>query len=354
MPALDYDAFRRSVKQGEILPAYYFHGAEDLLKDDAVRQLLEAAVEPSTRDFNLDRRRAADLSADDFWSLTLTPPMLAERRVVVITEVEAIQQRRQKSQALRAALLKYLGSPSPQTVLALVQSSDEKPDPEVARTATTVAFEPLPPDRLRRWIRHRAEQEGLEIDEDGARHLHEAVGDDLPQLAAEITKLRAAVADRVATASDVSDLVGVRRGETAYDFVDAVTARRFAAAADMIAHLLESPGNSGVRLVTALGTALTGLALARALLDQGAPRGAVARQVRGAIDAARPAGLRGWTEEAERWATDAAHWSAAELERALAELLRADRRLKSAALGGETEILTGAVLAMAGAAAAAA
>ncbi len=354
MPALDYDAFRRSVKKGEILPAYYFHGDEDLLKDDAIRQLLEAAVEPSTRDFNLDRRRATDLSADDFWSLTLTPPMLAERRVVVITEVEAIQQRRQKSQALRAALLKYLGSPSPQTVLALVQSSDEKPDPEVARTATTVAFEPLPPDRLRRWIRHRAEQEGLQIDEEGARHLHESVGDDLPQLAAEITKLRAAVADRVATASDVSDLVGVRRGETAYDFVDAVTAHRFAAAADMIAHLLEAPGNSGVRLVTALGTALTGLALARALLDQGTPRGAVARQLGGAIVAARPLGLRGWSEEAGRWATDATHWSAGELEGALAELLRADRRLKSAALGGETEILTGAVLAMAGAAAAAA
>ena len=51
MPALDYDAFRRSVKKGEILPAYYFHGDEDLLKDDAIRQVLEAAVDPSSRDY---------------------------------------------------------------------------------------------------------------------------------------------------------------------------------------------------------------------------------------------------------------------------------------------------------------
>src|SRR5258708_27680111 len=177
MPALDYDAFRRSVKKGEILPAYYFHGDEDLLKDDALRQVLEAAVDSSSRDFNLDRRRAADLSADDFWSLALTPPMLAERRAIVISEVESVQQRRQKSQALRAALLKYLGSPSPETVLILVQSKREKNDPEVARAATSVAFDPLPPDRLRRWIRHRAEQEGLDLDEEGSRHLHEAVGD---------------------------------------------------------------------------------------------------------------------------------------------------------------------------------
>src|SRR5258707_3369068 len=141
MPALDYDAFRRSVKKGEILPAYYFHEDEALLKDDAIGQVLEAAVDPSSRDFNLDRRRAADLSADDFWSLALTPPMLAERRAIVITEVESIQQRRQKSQALRAALIKYLGSPSPQAVLVLVQSSEEKNDPDVARATTTVAFD---------------------------------------------------------------------------------------------------------------------------------------------------------------------------------------------------------------------
>jgi DNA polymerase-3 subunit delta len=348
MPALDYDAFRRSMKKGEILPAYYFHGDEDLLKDDALRELLLAALDPSTRDFNLDRRRAADLTSDDFATLTLTPPMLAARRAVVVTEAEALQLRRPRAQALRTALLKYLGKPSPETLLILVQSAEEKPDPELARLAVAVAFSPLPPERIRKWIRHRAEGEGLALDDDGARHLHDAVGDDLAQLAAEIAKLRAAVQDRAATASDVADLVGVRRGETVHDFVDAVTGRRFDDAVGMVRHLLEGPGNSGVRLVSSLGTSLTGVALARALLDRGKAAGAVARELLGALGSARPMGLRAWSEESGRWVEDAARWSAAGLEDALTELLRADKRLKGASLGGETEIVLDAVLAMAG------
>src|SRR3990172_10287244 len=86
MPALDFDAFLRSLKRGEILPAYYFHGDQDLLKDDALRDLLAVALDPSTRDFNLDRRRAPELTAQDFTTLALTPPMLTARRAGVVGE----------------------------------------------------------------------------------------------------------------------------------------------------------------------------------------------------------------------------------------------------------------------------
>jgi DNA polymerase-3 subunit delta len=354
MPHLDFDALRRSVRKGDIRPAYYFHGDEDLLKDDALRDLLEVAIEPATRDFNVHRRRAADLTADEFSTLALTPPMLAARRAVVVTEVEVLQQRRTRAQALREAIVAYLEGASAQTVLVLVQSAsthedrDARLDPEFARLAATVAFDPLPPDRLRRWIRHRAGREGLNLDEEGAALLHEAVGDDLAQIAAEIGKLRTAMGTRPAGVQDVAELVGVRRGETVHDFVDAVTARRFAHALDMIAYLLTAPGITGVRLVSSLATAITGLALARALLDRGGTR-PVMDQLLGHLKASRPVGLRRYGEEAGRWIRDAAGWELPELDRALGELLRADRRLKGAALGGDAEIVADAVLAMAGA-----
>ena len=349
MPALEYDAFRRSVKKGEILPVYYLHGDEDLLKDDGLRDLLAVALDPSTRDFNLDRRRAADLTADDFATLTLTPPMMAARRVVIVTEVEDLQQRRPRAQALRAALLKYLGNPSPDTLLVLVQSADVKPESDLVRLAAAVPFASLTPERLRKWIRHRASSEGLELDDEAAQHLHEVVGDDLPQLAAEISKLKTAVPDRTATAADVSDLVGIRRGETVHDFVDAVTSRRVAAAAGMVRHVLDAPGSTGVRLMIALGTSMTGLALARALLDRGTAPGGAAREIATELFAARPWGLRNYQAEADRWVRDAARWSAAELDAAIADLLRVDRRLKNTTLGGDVEIVTDLVLSMAGA-----
>jgi len=347
MPALAYDAFRRSLQKGEIQAAYYLHGEEDFLKDAAVRELLERALEPATRDFNLDRRRAGDLAAEEFETLILTPPLLAARRAVVVSEVESLAQRRPRSQSLRAAIVDYLARPDQQTLLILVQSAGAKPDAELSRRATTVRLERLQPHRVLRWIRHHAGELGLDIEESAAAHLRDVVGDELAHLAAELAKLRSAVRGP-ATLDDVSDLVGVRHGETAHDFTDAVTGRRFATAAGMVRRLLESPSGTGVRLVMSLGMAFTGLALARSLLDGGVSPRQAERRAFEALAAARPPFLRDWRAEAERWVEHASLWSAVELEAALAELLRADRRLKSATLGGETEIVTEAVLAMAG------
>ena len=351
MPPLDFDAFRRSVKKGEILPAYYLHGDVDLLKDDGLRDLLTAALDPSTRDFNFDRRRAADLAVEDFLTLAQTPPMMAPRRAVVITEIEDLQQRRDRAMKLRTAIVDYLAHPAPELLLVLVQSAGEKKlDADLARRSASVAFVPLTPDKLEKWIGHRAKLEGIELEPEAARHLHESVGDDLPQLAAEIAKLRGAVLPgHAVTADDVADLVGVQRGETIHSLVDAVTARDAAKATAMIRHLLEAPGVSGVRLVMALGTALSGVAWARALLNAGTSLSNAARELESAMFKHRPWGLRGYGDEARRWSKDAALWTMPELERAIAELLRADKRLKSTSLGGEAEIVLDCVLAMAGA-----
>lgn len=346
MPSLDFDTFRRSVMKGEILPAYYLHGDEELLKDDGLRDLIAAAVDPSTRDFNYDRRRAADMTADEFVNLALTPPMMAVRRAVVVTEAESLQQRRPKSQALRAAITDYLARPSADTMVVLVQSAGEKPDPQLERLMASVAVKPLTPDRLEKWIHHRAKQEGIEIDADGVRHLHASVGDDLPQLAAEIAKLRGAMHGQVVGARDVEEMVGIRRGETIHDFMDAVTARRFGEATGMVRHLLEGPGTSGVRLVMSLATALTGVALARALLDSGTATGSAAQELKSAMFSSRPFGLRGYDDEAKRWVADARGWTMAGLDAGLAHLLRADKRLKNTTLGGDVEIVTEAVMAM--------
>ncbi len=346
MPGQSFDALQRSLARGDIQPTYYFHGDEELLKDGAVRGIVARAVDEGTRDFNLDRRRAPELSPEEFQALVETPPMMATRRGVVLTEVECLQQRRPRQQALRAAVVAYLKRPSPDTVLVLVQTAGEKPDPDLEGAACAVAFEPLPPERVGRWIRHHAGEIGMAIDDDAVHHLQASVGDDLPQLAAELAKLAVATAGRPASVADVADLVGVRHGETVYEFVDAVSARRFTAAAAMVPRLVASPGNSGVRLLAALGTTLVGLALARAHLDEREAPAVARDRVLKTLYGARPMGLRSWKEDAARWVRDASGWKTDELDAALASLLRADTRLKRTGLSGETEIVVEIVLSL--------
>lgn len=351
MPALDFDALMKSVPKGEIAPAYYFYGDQDLLKDEALKLLLEHGLDPATRDFNLDRRRAADLTAEEFLSLAMTPPMMAARRVLIVTETEFLAQKRTRATELRTAIVTYLGKPSPETLLVLVQSpgSDDKDktDPDFLRRAAAVDFKPLEPRRIRKWIRHRAGRVGLEIDDIAVGHLFDVVGEDLAQLASEIAKLKSAVGERAATSDDVADLVGVRRGETVHDFVDAVTGRRFAAAAGMVPHLLTAPGQSGVILLISLGSAIASLGLARALLDGGSRNPAY--DLKQAFFATRPLGMRDYDERSRRWAKDAEQWTAAEVDVAIAELLRADKRLKATSTAGESEIVQEALLSLAAA-----
>ena len=339
MPGRSFDALQRSLAKGEVQPVYYFYGDEELLKDEAVRRITELAIEEPTREFNLDRRRAPELSADQFRSLVETPPMLAPRRCVVLSEVECLQQKRTRQQSLRAAVTRYVGRPLPETVLVLVQSAGTKPDPGLERADGTVEFELLEPARVLKWIHHHAKQGGIAIDDDAARHLQEAVGDDLAQLAAEVAKLAAAVQGRPVTVEDVTALVGVRHGETVGDFVDAVTSRHIPEAAAMVPRLLASPGTSGVRLVSALATAFVGLALARAHLEAGDSGSAARDRVFRAIQAARPFGLRNWTEEAAGWVRDASRWPGSDLDAGLAALLKADTRLKSTTISDEAGVV---------------
>ena len=71
------------------------------------------------------------------------------------------------------------------------------------------------------------------------------------------------------TAERVGDLVGVRHGETLWDWREAVLDGEPGRAVALLPSMLAQPGVSGVKLVTALGTALVGLGIARAHYDRG-------------------------------------------------------------------------------------
>lgn len=346
MAPLSFDALFRRLRQGPPDPVYYLYGDEDVLKDEVVRAVLDAALDPAARAFNLDQRSAADLSPDALHTLVNTPPMLAERRAVVVRGVEQLK----KGSRARDALVRYLASPSPTTTLVLVQAADTPPAPDLAAGATAVELGRLAPDRVVRWVAHRAKELEVTLEAEAVELLIGATDGDLTALAPELAKLAALAGDRPVTPADVSALVGAHRGHTVHDLVAAALGRRAAAAARLVEPVLEQPGMSAVRIVTALGTALVGTALARAELDRGVPRARLDDTVFRHIRAARPFGLGDWKAEAARWATWAEQWSAAELRQALQRALAADRALKSTTVTADRGIVEQLVLGLAPAA----
>ena len=82
--------------------------------------MIDAAVDPATRDFNYETLRGADLDAETLGSILGTPPMMADRRMVVIRDVNALKK------DARAALDAYLKRPAPDLVLVLLAPSGVK------------------------------------------------------------------------------------------------------------------------------------------------------------------------------------------------------------------------------------
>ena len=325
-------------------PVYLLHGDEEVLKDEAIRALLDAAV-GTNRDFNLDVRYAADLTPESFHALVNTPPMLAERRAVVVRGAEQLGKRKTK---LRDEVVRYLTNPNPTTVLVLVIAAGEEPDAELARASTAVSIEPLAADRVPGWLQHHASTLGVTLAPDAADLLLNAVGTDLSTLARELEKLASLAAGtgggRAVTPDDVTSLVGVRRGETIYDLVHAALERRAARAAQLVEPVLEQAGMSGVKILSLLGTHLVGTAVARAERDRGAPPARLADIVFRQLLAARPYGLRAYKEEAAHWTRWSDVWCAAELSDALRAALAADNALKTATVSDDRGIVTQLVL----------
>lgn len=323
-------------------PVYYLHGDDDYLKDGAVRDLLEASIEPSTRDFNCEIRRASELDAEAVSSLLATPPMLAEKRAVVLRDVTALKK------AARQQLDQYLKRPAADTLLLLVSPAGTKVDAAIAAASESLEFAPLTPERVRRWIAHHATTVlSVDIADDAAQLLQQAVGNDLNQLASELDKCASyAHGVHVIDVDTVSAVVGIRRGETVTDLLDAVARQDAAAAVTLVAHVLGQSKVTAVQVVMMLSTQAFALAYGRARRDAGIPTNRLPQEFFAFLKETGGYPGRPWGEAASAWTKVTEQWSAGSCEKALALLLEADMALKETTVSNAEQILMSLVLAL--------
>ena len=345
MSLAEQKAFFRSIKDRAFAPVYYLHGDDDFLKDEAVRQLVEAAVEPATRDFNLEIRRGDEVDAGTLASLLDTPPLMAERRVVVVRDVAALRK------DARAALDRYLKRPAAETVAVLVTLAGDRADRKLADAAAISAgFDALSEDRVPKWIEHQAKLLGATIEPEAAALLYECVGNDLPALAAELDKLASYVNGGTIDEAAVGAVVGARHGETSGGLLDAILDRDAARALELLPRVLEQPKMNAVMIVMALGTQTMAVAWARARRDRGMPMSqtygelfALLKENGGAYTG------RAWGDAVKSWTRAVERWTAPELDGALELVLATDSALKESRVSSDEQVLATLVLRLCGA-----
>jgi DNA polymerase-3 subunit delta len=199
---------------GARAPIYLLHGDEDSLSRQYAQWLRERALMGAIEDFNLDRWSAHDGGFDvaRVVAAARTPPMMADRRVVWVQGVEALNLLpRERVEDL----LGYVSRPEPETLLILEggkpldkNRSLWKALSQRGAPVVIIESEALKGEELARWARGAAAGLGMKLEDEALALLQESSQDDLDTLRDALQKLKLYLGAReVVVAEDVRSLL---------------------------------------------------------------------------------------------------------------------------------------------------
>lgn len=341
MSAASERALRKAMREKTFERVYYFVGDDDFLKESTAREFITAAVDPATRDFNLVVVRGLEATPEALDTALNTPPLLSERRLVVVRDAQSLRKEARK------VLLTFLEHPAADCILLLLAAAGEKADPAFADRGSTVDFEPLRPDRVPRWIAHYAKETlGAEISPEAATLLHDAVGGDLASLATELDKLASYTAGGVIDESAVTAVVGARHGESLNNLIDAVSLRDGARADELVAPVLASTRTTAVAVIMTLATQILAIAWGRAARERGIGPGAIEREYYALLKASRIYTGRSWSDAVSSWTRSIGRWTTDDLNQGIRLLLAADAAAKESRVSSEEQLIRSLVLSL--------
>jgi DNA polymerase-3 subunit delta len=270
-------------------PVYLFYGPEDRRKRAALAVLIERAVGPDGRDFDLEYfdADAASTTADAVIAAAAGLPLFSERRLVIVTDAGRLRDRRQARQAERLAGM--LGKLPPTTCLAFVAWSEpedegkkrggvpEKLEAAIKAAGKVLYFGAASPEDAASFAVAEAAARGKKLAPGLAAALVRATGPDLDRVSGEVEKLSLYIGARGAIGvEDVRALVPAPPEENIFHLLDAVGERRAEQALRVLGELREL-GEPPWRVMTLLARQIRLILQAKYLLEEGIPLSQAAR-----------------------------------------------------------------------------
>jgi DNA polymerase III subunit delta len=316
--------FYRKLQAGQFAPLYLFEGTERYLREQALRKLIEAAIDVSARDFNYAAISVAQGDLGEALGLARQYPFISARRMVVTTGFEAINDEKQLE------LLKdYLRAPIETTVLVFVSDAlDNRRNiaTMLRKTCETVSFAPLDErDGAPQWVRDYVARGDCSIDTGAAAYLVGMVGTDLRRLASESDKLMTYLSGekgrKVITKELIDDLVRYARELSNFDLTDAIVAGERKRALVLLDRIFatagEPPQTLSIFILGALASQYRKLLTAKEMMARNALNADIAKAV-----GMSPYGVTHLNERARKFET-------ARLLEGMARIAQTDVALKS-------------------------
>lgn len=260
-------------QDGDLDPVYVLVSQQPLLLERVVTAVLDAAVPPEARGFNLDTFDGRGASGTRILAAVQTLPMMAQRRAVLLRDISSM------AAGEMAHLLPYLDDPNPSTVLVATASKVDKRLKFFAAAKKKKFLHDLsPPRKLGPWIRDEATTRGVRLSPRAADRLADVVGADLSRLALAIGQLGLYAGDRPVEVDDVDDLIADTRERSVFELTDSIGEGDLGRALAAVTALCDQR-QSAIGVIVMLARHMRQLGRCRAAISGGAGKGELAREL---------------------------------------------------------------------------
>ena len=208
----------RDIETGKLKPVYYFYGSEDYRMKEAEKKLVGSFLPKSVAGVNHITMTAAKGKVQDILNELAVVPMLGERQVLTITDIQAL------TPSDIEKILKLLTPPDRNRVVVMVTPSEHYPrkDTEAVKLlkkkTAEVEFKRLTGETVSKRIEAGLKEQKIEIDKEAMELVTELLSGDSGGLAEEINKMinYAGPGGRISR-KDIANLSADYQGFKAYE-----------------------------------------------------------------------------------------------------------------------------------------
>lgn len=179
----------KQIGGGSFKPVYYFYGEEDFRKVEAIKFILNHYIPQAQRLMNFTRFTVDKTDFETICAELAAIPMLGERRLIHIDEIQKLKPTQQKQ------FFALLATPIPETMIILSTPAARTPKKNVAffknvvKIAAPVVFRRLQSDSARSRIEKQLKTRGLTYDREAIDLLISITDGNYGGLMGELEKL---------------------------------------------------------------------------------------------------------------------------------------------------------------------
>ena len=180
------EEIRGDIGRGFFHSFYLIHGEEEFGRTAFVDWLLSQVVPGRARDFNLDTFRAPNFDPLDFLHIYQSYPMMAERRVLVLTECDKLNPDQCK------AIEPVVDRPVDTSCVILIGSKVDmrrRLFQQVRKRGKFAEFKPPYDDKVAEWLKRQVRNMGLKIEPGAVDLLCMYIGNNPRELVGEVEKV---------------------------------------------------------------------------------------------------------------------------------------------------------------------